>query len=113
MDPAAHNVANLRAKGDYYDTQPDEKECITKMKDVRFSTELHRLRTYKKVAQKTIWYNSLLHKILEYQIGEKPLILYALGKSCASLTLFRLHQECYQLWLRVHQRQPKNTDDYV
>ena len=74
-------MANLRSKGDYYDTQPDEKECMTKMKDVRFSTELRRIRTYKKVAQKTVWYNNLLHKILEYQIGEKPLVLYALGKS--------------------------------
>ena len=106
-------MANLRARGGYYDTQPDEKECITKMKDVRFSTELQRLRTYKKVAQKTIWYNSLLHKILEYQIGEKPLILYALGKSSHTplLTTFRLYQERDQLWLRVHSRKPKNTDD--
>ena len=86
---------------------------MTKMKDVRFSTELRRIRTYKKVAQKTMWYNSLLHKILEYQIGEKPLILYALGKTkvVCSLICFRLHQERDQLWLRVHSRKPKNSDD--
>ena len=46
----AHNAANLRTEGDYYASQPNESQCMNKMKDVRFSTELHRIRNYKRVA---------------------------------------------------------------
>ena len=61
---------------------------MNKMKDVRFSTELVRIRHFKQVAYKSAWFNLLLHKILEHQIGEKPLVLYALGKSIHSLLTF-------------------------
>lgn len=76
-----HSAANLRDdKGPYASRLPSRHNVTEKVHDARMNVQLSRIRRYKNVAAKSMWYSDLLMQLIQKKIERKPLVLYLNGK---------------------------------
>jgi len=75
------------SKGPYASHLPEKSNASEKVNDVRLNVQLNRIRKYKHVAAKSIWYSELLMQLISKKIERKPLVLYLNGKSQYTLTV--------------------------
>ena len=67
--PQENAVGNLYSKGGLYASKvPDNYHALEKVKDVRMNVALKRIRKYKQVAIKSLWYQDLLMDLIQRKI---------------------------------------------
>ena len=78
----------LKLKGDQFKEDSDQsnddspKVALKKMVQMRVKTNLSRVNAFKFACEKSVWYYSLIKRLIKEDIQEKPLVRFITGKFC-------------------------------